>query len=168
MIVNHPDDIRDLITPDDHAVRKLAAELQTPQNAFLHVRDHITFDPSLPSGSAGEVIAEGRASCLGKAVLLCSLYRAMGIPASDVRIVTGELAYPDAIIDHTWVDMEYEGTCYQQDTTDLLGTFSFDRFKGMEYVRTYVRKEGYAFNDVDFVIVSRLNLLKGMGHPQMQ
>ena len=165
LIVNHPDDIRDLVAPNDGRVRKLAAALETPENAFLHVRDQIAFDPSLAAGTAGEIIDEGRTSCLGKAILLCSLYRAMGIPASDVRIVTGELAYTDAVVDHAWVDMEYEGVCLQQDATDLIGRFSFGQFRNMEYARSYVRKEWYTFNDKDFVIVSQMNMLKGMGHP---
>ena len=126
------------------------------------------FDPSLPALSAGNIIDEGRASCLGTAILLCSLYRAMGIPASDVRVVTGELAYHEAIIDHAWVDMEYQGACLQQDATDLIGTFAFDQFRGTEYVSAFVRREAYAFNDMDFVVISRLNQLKGRGHPPVQ
>jgi hypothetical protein len=39
-------------------------------------------------------------------VLLCSLYRAMGIPASRVRVVTGEVdGYAGEVIDHAWIDM---------------------------------------------------------------
>jgi hypothetical protein len=164
IIVNHPDDLQALVTPEDDRVEKLAATLQTPQNAYTYVRDRIVYDPSLPANRAGDIIAAGKASCLGKAILLCSLYRAMGIPASDVRVATGELSYPGASIDHAWVDIEYEGTCLQQDTTNLIGTFRFDEFKGTEYTRSFVRREEYVFNDDDFSVVSRLNLIKGT-HP---
>jgi hypothetical protein len=168
MIVNHSHELTALITPKDARVRALAIELQEPENAYLYVRDHIANDPSLPALPAGEIIAEKQASCLGKAVLLCSLYRSMGIPADDVRVVTGELGYPDAIIDHAWLDMEYEGQCLQQDTTDFLGFYAFDQFKNMDYTRRFIRKEGYAFNDRTFAVVSRLNLLKGTGHPDIR
>jgi hypothetical protein len=168
MIVNHAHDLTALVTPDDKRVHDLAASLQTPENAYLYVRDHVRNDMSLAALPAGDIIEEDQASCLGKAILLCSLYRAMGIPDEDVRVVTGELGYPDAIIDHAWVDIEYNGECIQQDATDLLGNFKFGQFKGMAYTRRFIRKEGYAFNDEHFAVVSRLNLLKGSGHPAVQ
>jgi len=168
IIVNDPGDLLTLITPNDKRVRALVDILQTPENAYAYVRDHVGFDPSLPSLPAGDIIDAGKASCLGKAALLCALYRSMGIPASDVRVVTGELAYPGGIIDHAWVDLEYEGVCLQQDATDLIGSFRFDEFKGTLYTRSFIRKEGYAFNDLDFVIISQLNQLKGMGHPPVR
>jgi hypothetical protein len=132
------------------------------------VRDRVGNDAALPALPAGEMIEEGRASCLGKAVLLCSLYRAMGIPSSDVRVVTGELDYPGSVIEHAWIDMEYNGVNLQQDATNFLGLFSFDEFRNMDYARSFMRREGYAFNDVSFAVVSQLNLLKGMGHPPVQ
>jgi len=168
MIVNHAHELSTLVTPGDKRVLDLAIDLQTPENAYQYVQDHIRDDLAIPALPAGDIISKGRASCLGKAILLCSLYRAMGFPADDVRIVTGELAYPDAIIDHAWVDIEYNGECLQQDATDLLGRYKFDQFKGMAYTRRFIRKEGYAFNDAHFAVVSRLNLLKGTGHPAVQ
>ena len=165
IVVNDVDDLLTLITPNDKRVRALVDRLQTPENAYAYVRDRVKFDPSLPSLPAGDIIDKGKASCMGKAILLCTLYRSMGIPATDVRVVTGELAYPGAIIDHAWVDLEYEGVCLQQDTTDLIGLFRFDEFKDTVYTRSFVRREGYAFNDMDFAVISRLNQLKGMGHP---
>jgi transglutaminase-like putative cysteine protease len=165
MIVDPPKSLTVLITPKDKRVRKLAAQLKTPENAFSYVRDRIANDPSLPVTSAGEILSEGRASCIGKAVLLCSLYRAMGIPAKSVRVVTGEVDDPNAIIDHAWVETELGGVCIQQDASNLLGLFMFDQFKDLLYTRTFIRREGFAFNDKSFAIVSRLNMLKGFGHP---
>ena len=164
IMVSDPDDLPELITPGDSRVCGLAVKLQTPENAYAYVRDTITFDPSLPALPARDIIESGKASCLGKAILLCSLYRAMGIPASDVRVVTGELSHPSAIIDHAWVDLEYQGVCLQQDATNLIGIFRFDEFQSSMYTRSFVRKEGYAFNDRDFALISSLNLIKGT-HP---
>ncbi len=166
MIVEHPHEYSALVTPTDKRVRRLAAQLTTPEHAYLYVRDRIAYDPSLPAQTAGVILDEKRASCLGKAVLLCSLYRAMGIPASDVRVVTGEVvSSPDSIIDHAWIEMEHDGICIQQDPTSLLGFFDFDQFRGMAYTRAFIRREGFTFNDRHFAIVSRLNMLRGSGHP---
>lgn len=165
MIVNHPADMSALIDYRDSRVEALAARLKTAENAFNHVRDNIAFDPSLPSVAAGEIITEGRGSCLGKAVLLCSLYRALGKQDSAVRVVTGEVDGLGGAIDHAWVELEHNGNCLQQDTTDLLGRFSFDQFRGMTYTAAFIRREGYVFNDRSFAVVSRLNMLQGSGHP---
>jgi hypothetical protein len=165
MIVNHPADMSALIDFKDSKVTALAATLKTPENAYNYVRDNIAFDPSLPSVAAGEILAEGKASCLGKAVLLCSLYRALGMKDSAVRIVTGEVDAIGGAVDHAWVELERNGSCLQQDTTDLLGRFSFDQFKGMAYTTAFIRREGYVFNDKSFAVVSRLNMMKGSGHP---
>lgn len=168
MIVNHPHDLSALVVPGDKRVLTLAARLRTPENAFAYVRDVVVNDPSLAALPAGDIIETQKASCLGKAVLLCSLYRAMGVPHENVRVVTGEVAYNEGIVDHAWVDAELNGICLQQDTTDLIGHFAFDQFQGMDYTRSYIRKEGYAFNDIDFAVISRLNQLKGMGHPPVR
>ncbi len=168
MIVNYPRDLQTLVTPDDRTLRALAADLETPENAFAYVRDRIAFDPSLPALPAGQIISERRASCLGKAILLCSLYRAMGFPPQDVRIVTGEVDYSGSVVDHAWVEIEYYGVCLQQDASGFLGLFAFDHFHGQEYTRSFIRRESYVFNDRHFAVVSQLNLIKGMGHPPVQ
>lgn len=167
MIVNHPRELTTLITPRNAQIRSLAKELKTPENAFLYVRDRIANEPAMPAQPAGEILAGGKASCLGKAVLLASLYRAMKVPTSAVRVVTGEVE-SNGVIDHAWVEMEVNGSCLQQDSTNLLGTFSFNQFHNMDYSRAFIRREGYVFNDKHFAVVSRHNLLKGMGHPQIQ
>lgn len=165
IMVNHPPDYKALVTPRDKRIRILAADLKTPENAFAFVRDRIGDDPSIPALPAGDILEEGRASCLGKAVLLCSLYRAMGIPSASVRVVTGEVAFPGGIADHAWVDMEHNGVCLQQDASNFIGSFSFDQFKGLDYTRNFIRREGYVFNDKSFAVVSQLNQFRGMGHP---
>jgi transglutaminase-like putative cysteine protease len=165
MIINHPSSMSALIDPDDSRVKALAKKLASAENIYNYVRDNIAFDPSLPSVSAGEILAHGRGSCLGKAALLCSLYRASGLDDAVVRVVTGEVDAMGGPIDHAWVELEYNGACLQQDTTDMLGRFGFDQFKGMAYTTAFIRREGYVFNDRNFAIVSRLNMMKGSGHP---
>lgn len=165
MIVNHADELSSLVTPKDRRIKTLANELRTPQNAYIYLRDSVAFDPSLPSLPAGEIAEQKRASCLGKAVLLCSLYLAMGMNPNQVRIVTGEVEAGQGILDHAWVELEHEGRCLQQDSTDLLGKFSFDQFRGMSYTNAFIKRELYAFNDKGFAVISRLNMMKGSGHP---
>ncbi|NVO00615.1 MAG: transglutaminase domain-containing protein [Geobacteraceae bacterium] len=165
MIVNHPDGLTSLVTPDDKRVKALARELKTPENAYKYLRDQIAFDPSLPSAPAGDIITEKRASCLGKSILLCSLYIAIGMKPEQVRVVTGEVEAGQGILDHAWVELEYGGNCLQQDTTDLLGTFGFDQFKGMNYTNAFIKRENYTFNNSGFAIISRLNMMKNYGHP---
>ena len=165
IIISHPAELSLLVEPKDKRISALADSLKSPEKAYEFVRDRIAFDPSLPAAPAGDILTEGRGSCLGKAVLLCSLYRAMGINAGSVRVITGEVEAGQGVLDHAWVDMEYKGNCIQQDATDLLGKFEFDQFRGMAYTTAFIRREGYAFNDQGFAVISRLNMMKGTGHP---
>ncbi len=167
MIVNHADDLSNLITPEDSRVKALAKQLKTPRNAYVYLRDSVAFDPSLPVLTAGKIAEQRQASCLGKAVLLTSLYLAMGMSSNQVRVVTGEVEAGQGILDHAWVELETEGKCLQQDSTDLLGKFSFDQFQGMAYTNAFIRRESYAFNDKGLAIISRLNIMKDSGHPVM-
>lgn len=165
MIVNHPAELSSLVDPDDSRIKSLARELKNADSAFAYVRDRIAFDSSLPAVPAGEALAAGQGSCLGKAIILCSLYRAMGMKPSEVRVVTGEVDAIGGVVDHAWVELEYGGNCLQQDTTDLLGNFSFGQFRGMAYTTAFIKREGYVFNDRSFAVISRLNMMKGAGHP---
>ena len=168
VIVSNPFELSRLITPKDKRVKALAAELKTPENAYRYVQEHITNDAADPAVPAGEILERGKASCLGKAILLCSLYRAMGVPASAVRVVAGEVDVPGSIIDHAWLEMEFNGSCIQQDTSNVLGSFSFRQFTGTNYTQVFIRDEEFVFNDKQFAIVSQLNKMKGMGHPPIQ
>jgi hypothetical protein len=168
VIVNDPRDLVRLITPNDKRIKSIAAELKTPENAYVFVRDRVINDAALPALPAGEMLAQGRASCMGKAILLCSLYRAMGIPASGVRVVAGEIDIPGSIVDHAWLEMEYKGRCIQQDPSNILGKFDFEQFEESTYVQVFIRDEEFVFNDKQFAIVSQLNRMKGTGHPSIQ
>lgn len=166
MLINNPRELSALITPFDKRVKALADSLNSYENAYMYVRDRIENDPSFAALPAGDIIAEGRASCFGKAILLCSLYRALGKPASEVRVVIGEADLPTGGFDHAWIELEHNGICLQQDTTNILGTFTFAQFTGVKYVETFIRDEEFVLNDKRFAIVSQLNRLKLTGHPR--
>ncbi|MFA6147697.1 MAG: transglutaminase-like domain-containing protein [bacterium] len=157
MRVNRIPDLVSLVDPDDPAVRSLSERLRTPEAAYAHVRDRIRYVPMVPGSSPGEILRAEAASCLGKATLLCSLYRAMGIPSSNVRLIVGSVALPDRVIDHVWIDLEYNGMCLQQDPSGLLGAFEFGQFRGMQFTRFFVQEEDYCFNDEGFAVISQLN-----------
>lgn len=153
----HVRDLVSLVDHDDPAIRSLAKRLGTPEAAYAFVRDRIRYESMVPCVSPGEILREGFGSCLGKAVLLCSIYRAMGIPASDVRIIVGNIALQDRLIDHAWVDLEYKGVCLQQDPSCILGVFEFAQFRGLEFTRYFVQEEDYCFNDEGLAVISQLN-----------
>lgn len=157
MRVNRIPDLVSLVDHDDPAVRSLAERLGTPEAAYAYVRDRIRYEPMVPGTSPREILRAGAGSCLGKATLLCSIYRAMGISADDVRLIVGNIALPDRLIDHVWIDLEYKGGCLQQDPSGLLGVFEFGQFPGMEFTRYFVQEEDYCFNDEGFAVISQLN-----------
>jgi len=147
----------ELIDPDDPAVVELAGRFATFQEAYNFVSDEIAFAPFVPPGPVAETLNHGMGSCLGKAVLLCSLYRAMGLPVEDARVVMGLVVTAEGTADHVWIDMEYEGRCLQQDPSGMLGRFGFYDFPGTSYVQRFVMKETFCFNEAGLAIVSQLN-----------
>jgi transglutaminase-like putative cysteine protease len=162
--VVHPEDFRTLVAPAAPELVALARQLGSLEAAYEFVRDRIAFEPSAPAGAPEQTLRQGRASCLGKATLLVSLFRALGVPAGSVRVVTGQVPLGGSLLDHAWVDLEYGSLCLQLDATDLLGTHDFLRFPAQEYVRSFVARELFCFNDAGFAAVSQLNRLRGQ-HP---
>jgi hypothetical protein len=157
---NHTVDYSRLISPYSEPVKVLAERLQNLEEAFSFVRDDIRFEPWRAVQSAGFVLKEQAGSCLGKAILLCSLYRAMGVPSSDVYVVTGQVASGEERVEHAWVNLTRDGKVYQQDPSQLLGTFSWDDFPDQRYSRSFVQRELFCFNDEGFAVVSQLNRLR--------
>jgi transglutaminase-like putative cysteine protease len=121
-----------IIDSEHPAVRAYAAEaLRGGENGsaakavrlYYTVRDGIWYDPYLPFHKpehyrASRVIDAGRAFCVGKAVLLCALGRACGIPSrigfADVRnhLTTRQLqAYlgSDVFVFHGYTEFWIEG-----------------------------------------------------------
>lgn len=157
MRINPVADYVQLIDPDDAEILQLARRLGTPERAYRYVHDEIRFAPFVPPGPVAETLRHGVGSCLGKSAVLASLYRAMGMPATNVRMVMGIVMTPQGPADHVWLDLEHEGRCLQQDPSGMLGEFDFYAFPGNRYVDTYVVKESFVFNDNGFAVVSQLN-----------
>jgi len=155
--VNETEDYRGLVDAEAPQVVELARRLGSLEGAYGFVRDAIVFDPRASVSSPARTLAAGRASCLGKATLLASLYRAQGVPASDVRVVVGLVGYEGDLIEHAWVDLEYGSLCLQQDPTDLYGRHDFLRFPNDAYSREFAQREFYCFNDEGFALISQLN-----------
>jgi hypothetical protein len=162
--VNRPDEYRSLIDPGAPDVENLARRLGTLEAAYRFVRDSVDFDPAAAAEAPAETLRRGRASCLGKATLLVSLYRALGIPAADVRVVTGQVALNGELVEHAWVDLEYGSVCLQQDPTDLLGVHDFLQFPNNDYESAFVHRGLFCFNDQGFAAISQLNRMRGR-HP---
>lgn len=152
-----PDQYVDLVTPGNKEVIRIAERVQDPVKAYYYVRDFISFNPSMVTNKPEITINLREGNCLSKAVLLVSLYRALGIPESQVRIVIGELHNDKMPIQHAWVEVKYNGIWLQQDPTDLIGLFEFDQFKDRDYFSNFVRVENYCFNDTGFAVVSQRN-----------
>lgn len=157
MRVNPTQDYVELIDPVHPEIVKLARQLDNFQAAYRFVNEEIRFAPFVPPGPVDKTLSFRTGSCLGKAALLASLYRAMGMPSEDVRLVMGLVMTPDGPADHVWLDLEHQGTCLQQDPSGMLGRFAFHEFPGNRYVDSYVMKESFCFNDSDFAVVSQLN-----------
>ena len=155
--VNHTIDYTGLVDPYHPYVKALAKELGSHEEAYLYVRDQINFEQWRPTSRPGAVIRDRAASCLGKAVLLCSLYRAMDIPSEDVFVVTGNVSSEQGDVEHAWVNLKHDGQNLQQDPTSLLGVFGFSDFPEKKYTQSFIRKESFCFNDYGFAVVSQLN-----------
>lgn len=149
-----------LIEPDDSDVVKLAKQFSRYEEAYHFVHHKISFAPFAPSGPVGGTLKHRTGSCLGKATLLASLYRAMGMPAEDVRIIMGIVVTDQGMADHVWLDLEVNGECLQQDPSGMIGRFAFAEFPGKRYSETYAMKETFCFNESDFAVVSQLNSMR--------
>ena len=160
MRVNSIESYVDLIEPNDPDIVKLAKQFNSYEEAYRFVSDEIKFVPYVPSGPVKESLRRRVGSCIGKAALLCSIYRAMGLPQEDVRIVVGIVVTADGMSDHVWIDMEADGKCLQQDPSGMIGRFGFYDFPDNKYADRFVMKESFCFNDGHLAIVSQLNSMR--------
>lgn len=156
-----PKDYVRLIEPYTPEVAKYAARLGTVEQAYKFVNEEVAFVAHLPPAPPDRTLARKQGSCLSKAALLVSLYRALGMPPEAVRIIRGVAMGDRGPLDHVWVDMEYKGQCLQQDPSGLFGSFGFNDFPGISYSDRYVMIENFCFNEKGFALISQLNR---MGH----
>lgn len=155
--INQTDDYVRLIDIDQPDIVRLASRFTSVEEAYRFVSTEISFAPFAPPGPVDKTLSYKTGSCLGKAALLASIYRAMGIPSKDVRLMMGVVDTGQGLADHVWIDMEHQGKCLQQDPSGMLGQFGFDEFPGNRYTQRYVVKETLCFNDQELAIVSQLN-----------
>ena len=165
MRINPTVDYVGLIDVDHPEIIKLAKQFRTYEDAYRFVNEEIRFAPFVPPGPVEKTLEFRTGSCLGKAALLGSLYRAMGLPGNDIRLVMGLVMTPEGPADHVWIDLEHQGRCLQQDPSGMLGSFGFNDFPGNRYVDAYVMKETFCFNDSDFAVVSQLNRFRNSRLP---
>jgi len=158
--VNSVESFPALIEPDDPEVVKLAKRFTSYEEAYNFVSHEIKFAPFVPSGPVAATLKHKTGSCIGKATLLASLYRAMGMPAKDVRIIMGIVVTAEGMADHVWLDLEVNGQCLQQDPSGMIGSFAFAAFPARRYSETYAMKETFCFNESDFAVVSQLNSMR--------
>lgn len=165
MRVNPITDYVELMQPGHPQIVQLAKRFNSFEEAYNFVSDEISFAPFVPPGPVDKTLEYGVGSCLGKAALLASIYRAMGMPSENVRMVMGVVMTPQGPADHVWLDLEHQGKCLQQDPSGMLGRFDFHAFPENRYVESYVLKESFAFNDEGFAVVSQLNRFRNGGGP---
>jgi transglutaminase-like putative cysteine protease len=158
----------ELIDPHHPDIVALAEKFPTFDAAYRFISTEIAFAPYAPPGPVEKTLAYRTGSCLGKAALLASIYRAMGMPSEDVRLVMGMVITPQGLAEHVWLDLEDRGTCLQQDPSGMLGQFGYDEFPDNRYVEKFVMKEAFCFNDRDFAVVSQLNRFRNGGMPTGQ
>ncbi len=156
----------ELMDADHPEIVRQADRFGSFEEAYDFVSDEIRFAPFAPSGPVDKTMKYRTGSCIGKAALLASLYRAMGMPAENLRLVMGVVMTPQGPADHVWLDLEHDGVCLQQDPSGMLGRFDFHAFPDNRYVDSYVVKESFAFNEEGFAVVSQLNRFRN-GMPQM-
>lgn len=159
MAIN-PTDYQNLIAPNSAALKGLLKKIHSLPEAYYFVRDFIEYFPMVPDADVEYTVTNKVGSCIGKAVLLVSLYRALGVKADDLRIVTGVIRINNELIDHAWVEVRINNVWYQQDTTNLLGKFEFNQFPNRLYSKIYCTKENFCFNETGFAVISQLNLMK--------
>jgi len=157
MRINPTADYVGLIDPDHPEIVKQVRQFRSYADAYHFVSDQVRFAPFVPPGPVDKTLEYRTGSCLGKAALLASFYRAMGMKSDDIRLVMGLVMTPEGPADHVWIDLEHQGKCLQQDPSGMLGRFGFNDFSDNRYTEAYVVKESFCFNDSHFAIVSQLN-----------
>lgn len=163
--VNKIEEYMGLIEPESTDIKQLARQFKTIEEAYLFVSREVEFLPYAPPGPVAQTLRMRKGSCLGKAVLLTSIYRAMGLPHDKVRIFVGKVNTPYGVADHAWVSMEYDKKCFQQDPSGFIGNFGFYAFPGRSYAEAFVEDEKFCFNDKGFAVVSQLNRVPGSMPP---
>ena len=90
VIANDPTELIRLITPQDRRIKKLAAELKTPENAYRYVQERIVNDAALPAGTdrTFRFALDPTLEAMAKAnPLLARLARHLDCPIHGLRVI---------------------------------------------------------------------------------
>lgn len=99
-----------LIQPSAPSVHNIAKDFTTLQQAYEYVQV-LPYLPDEDIGyadywqSATETLQRGGGDCEDKAILLVSLWRAMGVPADNVWVVNGFIHTSQGYGGHSWVEI---------------------------------------------------------------
>ena len=110
-----PENPQQYIQPENTAVQERAGQLGSVENCYYWVSSNIFYRPDDSLGSSeywlypSETLALKKGDCEDFAILLCSLIRAKGTPAEEVRVVAGLVPTNGDIAGHAWVELKYQG-----------------------------------------------------------
>ncbi len=150
----YPSNPQRFITPSDYTVSSLAAGLAGPEACHDWVAQNVVYTPDNTLGREevwflpSDTLVRKTGDCEDFATLLCSLIRAKGVPASDVRVVVGTLQQDGEAFGHAWVELKHEG-----DWLPLEPTATGDYPPPFDYYETHAHPEVeryYWFNDVSY------------------
>ena len=93
-----------------------------------------------------ETIEWKSGDCEDQSILLCTMLRIVGVPASDVRVALGSVQFAGGESGHAWVELYTGGTWYVLDATGSAWNYiSLDRYYELFSVDVW----GW-FNDQDY------------------
>ena len=136
------DDIKKAVKPHSKAIKDIVKAYDTPEKAYRFVKEHITEVPTSFNYwlSVEEVLKLRAGDLQDKAILLCSMLRALG---KDAKVIVVELknGIDRALVysDGHLLDFNREYDDITGDEEECLRNYSFDRSR--------IRKVLYAFND---------------------
>lgn len=112
----YPESPQRYIQPENTAVQLVAGQLGSVEKCYYWVAQNIKYVPDYSLGAAeywlypSQTIQRGKGDCEDFAILLCSLIRAKGTPAEEVRVVAGLVSSDAELVGHAWVELKYQGT----------------------------------------------------------
>jgi len=151
--IAYPENPQRFIQPDCPTIQQLASQLDSIEDAYYWVAQNIFYVPDSSLGSSevwlypSQTIQRKKGDCEDFAILLCSLIRAKGTPAEEVRVVAGLVPSDGELVGHAWVELWYQGTWLPLETT----TRGPQPPPPFEYYLTHTHPEHkrlYWFNDV--------------------
>ncbi len=150
--IAYPENPQRYVQPENSAVQSLAGQLGTVEDCYYWVARNIKYVPDYSLGVSeywqypSQTIQRRKGDCEDFAILLCSLIRANGTPAEDIRVVAGLVPSDGEIAGHAWVELRYLGRWLPlESATRGRRALPFDYFLTNAHPE---HKRLYWFNDV--------------------